>query len=160
MGAEKKTQLRLVNFQVAWRRKFQVLLTIIGATGALCGTGRVRSGSCGVVAAVAWWGMGNWQRWAKGLIDRSSDTDSIFWFYRTIQSVDAKFRFLYRPIASVRFEFRFFKHLILFLGLKFRFLYQPIVSVRSEFQFFNRPILFFSLKFRFLYRAIVSASFK
>jgi hypothetical protein len=72
------------------------------------------------------------QRWAKGPIDRSSDTDSIFRFYRTIQSVDVKFRFLYRPIVSVRFKFRFF----------------------------NRPILFLDLKFRLLYLAIVSASFK
>jgi hypothetical protein len=37
------------------------------------------------------------QRWAKGPIDRSSDTDSIF----RIQSVDVKFRFLYWPIVSV-----------------------------------------------------------
>ncbi len=42
------------------------------------------------------------QRWAKCPIDRSSDTDSIFRLYRTIQSVDFKFRFLYRPIVSVR----------------------------------------------------------
>ncbi len=60
--------------------------------------------------------------------DRSSDTDSIFRFYRTIQSVDVKFRFLYRPIVSVRFEFRFFNCPILFLGLKFRLLYSVIVS--------------------------------
>ncbi len=56
--------------------------------------------------------------------------------------VDVKFRFLYRPIVSVRFEFRFFNRPILFLGLKFRFLYRPIVSVRFEFRFFNRQILF------------------
>ncbi len=68
------------------------------------------------------------QRWAKGPIDRSSDTDSIFRFYRTIQSVDVKFRFLYQPIVSVRFEFRFFNRPILFLGLKFRLLYRAIVS--------------------------------
>ncbi len=30
------------------------------------------------------------QRWAKGPIDRSSDTDSIFRLYRSIQSVDVK----------------------------------------------------------------------
>ena len=90
------------------------------------------------------------QRWAKGPIDRSSDTDSIFRLYRTIQSVDVKFRFLNRPIVLVRFEFRFFNRPILFLGLKFRFLYRPIVSVRFEFRFFNRPILFLGLKFRFL----------
>ncbi len=59
------------------------------------------------------------QRWAKGPIDLSSDTDSIFRFYWTIQSFDVKFRFLYRPIVSVRFEFRFFNRPILFLGLKF-----------------------------------------
>jgi hypothetical protein len=40
------------------------------------------------------------QRCAKGPIDRSSDTDSIFRLYRTIQSVDAKFRFLYRFVLS------------------------------------------------------------
>jgi hypothetical protein len=34
------------------------------------------------------------QRWAKGPIDRSSDTDSIFRLYRPIKSVDVKFRFL------------------------------------------------------------------
>ncbi len=68
------------------------------------------------------------QRWAKGPIDQSSDTDSIFRFYRTIQSVDVKFRFLYRPIVSVRFEFRFFNRPILFLGIKFRLLYRAIVS--------------------------------
>ncbi len=100
------------------------------------------------------------QRWAKGPIDRFSDTDSIFRLYRTIQSVDAKFRFLNRPIVSVRFEFRFFDRLILFLGLKFRFLYRPIVSVRFEFRFLNRPILFFGFKFRFLYRAIVTNAVK
>ncbi len=33
------------------------------------------------------------QRWAKGPFDRFSDTDSIFRLYRTIQSVDVKFRF-------------------------------------------------------------------
>ncbi len=32
--------------------------------------------------------LGAAQRWAKGPIDRSSDTDSIFRLYRTIQSVD------------------------------------------------------------------------
>jgi hypothetical protein len=58
----------------------------------------------------------NYQRWAKGPIDRSSDTDSIFRLYRMIQSVDAKFRFLNRPIVSVRFEFRFFNRPILFFG--------------------------------------------
>jgi hypothetical protein len=68
------------------------------------------------------------QRWAKGPMDRSSDTDSIFRFYRTIQSVDVKFRFLYRPVVSVRFEFRFFNRPILFLGLKFQLLYRAIVS--------------------------------
>jgi hypothetical protein len=68
------------------------------------------------------------QRWAKGRIDRSSDTDSIFRFYRTIQSVDVKFRFLYRPIVFVRFEFRFFDRPILFLGLKYWLLYRAIVS--------------------------------
>ncbi len=47
------------------------------------------------------------QRWAKGPIDRYSDTDSI----------DVKFRFLYRPIVSVRFEFRFFNRPICFLVL-------------------------------------------
>ncbi len=72
--------------------------------------------------------QGNRERWAKGPIDRSSDTDSIFRFYQTIQSVDVKFRFLYRPIVSVGFEFRFFNRLILFLGLKFRLLYRAIVS--------------------------------
>ncbi len=61
------------------------------------------------------------QRWAKGPIDRSSDTDSIFRLYRTIQSVDVMFRFLNRLIVSVRFEFRFFNRPILFLGLNFRF---------------------------------------
>jgi hypothetical protein len=91
---------------------------------------------------------------------RSSDTDSIFRLYRTIQSVDAKFRFLNRPIVSFRLEFRFFNRPILFFGLKFRFLYRLIVSVRFEFRFLNRLILFFGFKFRFLYRAIVSASFK
>jgi hypothetical protein len=96
------------------------------------------------------------QRWAKGPIDRSSDTDSIFRLYRMIQSVDAKFRFLNRPIVSVRLEFRFFNRPILFLGLKFRFLYRPIVSVRFEFRFLNRPILFFGFKFRFLYRPVLS----
>jgi hypothetical protein len=34
------------------------------------------------------------------------------------------------------------------------------VSVRFEFRFFNHPILFLGFKFRFLYRAIVSASLK
>ncbi len=100
------------------------------------------------------------QRWAKGPIDRSSDTDSIFRLYRTIQSVDVKFRFLNQTIVSVRFEFRFFNRPILFLGLKFRFLYRPTVSVRFEFRFFNRPILFLGLKFRFLYRPIVSVRFE
>jgi hypothetical protein len=73
---------------------------------------------------------GGGQRWAKGPIDRSSATNSIFRLYRTMQSFDAKFRFLYRPI--------------LFLGLKFRFLCRPIV--RFELRFFNRPILFLGLK--------------
>ncbi len=100
------------------------------------------------------------QRWAKGPIDRSSDTDSIFRLYRTIQSVDVMFRFLNRPIVSVRFEFRFFNRPILFLGLKFRFLYRTIVSVRFDFRFFNRPIVFLGLKFRFLYRPIVSDRFE
>jgi hypothetical protein len=70
------------------------------------------------------------QRWAKGPIGRSSDTDSIFRLYLTIQSVDVKFRFLYRPIVSFCFEFRFFNRPILFLGLKFRLLYLAIVSFR------------------------------
>jgi hypothetical protein len=74
--------------------------------------------------------MVHYQRWAKGPIDRSSDTDSIFRLYLTIQSVDVKFRFLYRPIVSSRFEFRFFNRPILFLGLKFRLLYLAIVSFR------------------------------
>ncbi len=59
------------------------------------------------------------QRWAKGPIDRSSDTNAIFRFNGTIQLVDVKFRFLYRPIVSVRFQFLFFNRPILFLGLKF-----------------------------------------
>ncbi len=100
------------------------------------------------------------QRWAKGPIDRSSDTDSIFRLYQTIQSVDVKFRFLNRPIVSARFEFWFFNRPILFLGHKFRFLYRPIVSVCFEFWFFNRPILFLGLKFRFLYRPVVSVHFE
>ncbi len=84
---------------------------------------------CGSAIRVASVGsMGLQQRWAKGPIDRSSDTDLIFRLYRAIQSVDVKFRFLYQPIVSVRFKFRFFNQPILFLGFKFRFLYRAIVS--------------------------------
>jgi hypothetical protein len=98
------------------------------------------------------------QRWAKGPIDRSSVTDSIFRFYRSIQLVNVKFRFLHRPIVSVHLKFRFFHPPILFLGFKFRFLYRAIVSVRFKFRFFHQPILFLGFKFRFLYRAIVSVT--
>ena len=88
----------------------------------------------------------NWeQRWAKGTIDRSSDTDSIFQFYRTIQSVHVKFRFLYRPIVSVRFEFRFFNRPILFLGIKFRLLYCAIVKNRFTDTLFVDNLISFSL---------------
>ncbi len=88
----------------------------------------------------------NWeQRWAKGTIDRSSDTDSIFQFYRMIQSVDVKFQFLYRPIVLVCFEFRFFNRPILFLGLKFRLLYCAIVKNRFTNTLFVDNLISFSL---------------
>jgi hypothetical protein len=79
------------------------------------------------------------QRWAKGPIDRSSDTDSIFRLYLLIQSVDVKFRFLYRATVSVHFKFRFFHRPILFLGFKFRFLYMRLCwSVLSSDSFRNQ----------------------
>jgi len=63
------------------------------------------------------------QRWVKGPIDRSPDTDSIFRLYRSMSSYDfcigRLFRFLYRAIVSVYFTFRFFHQPILFLGFKF-----------------------------------------
>ena len=100
------------------------------------------------------------QRWAKGLIDRSSDTNLIFLLYLRIQLVDVKFRFLFWLIVSVRFKFRFFNRPILFLDLKFRLLYLAIVSVRFKFRLSNQPVLFLGFKFRFLYCAIVLGSFK
>ncbi len=77
------------HFQVTWRRKLQVLLTIIGATGALCGTGRARSGICGVVDAVAWSGMGNW--WSRKVpaqvLQRSRDYHLWRWFLKDLVKI-------------------------------------------------------------------------
>jgi hypothetical protein len=81
--------------------------------------------------------------WVKGPIDRSSDTDSISWLYWPIQSVYFKFRFLYQPIVSVSLKFQFFNRAIFLRVYTSDFyIYQAIVSVCFKLRLFNRPILF------------------
>ncbi len=87
-------------------------------------------------------------RWAKGPIDRYSDTDSIFRLYRSIQSVDFKFRFLYRAIVSVHFSSNSFIDRSCFLGLSSDFcigrLCRPVWSKKSVYRYFNLETYFVS----------------
>ncbi len=82
-----------------------------------------------------WIWLHQWQTGIGGqkvrLIDlpipiRSSDIDSIFRLFRSIQLVDVRFQFLYQSIVLVYFKFQSFHRPILFLGFKFRFLYRVI----------------------------------
>jgi len=104
--------------------------------------------------------MASGQRWAKGPIVRSSDTDSIFRLYRPTQSVDFNFWFLYRAIVSVRFKVRFLYRAIVSVHFKVRFLHRAIVSVRFKVRFLYQAIVSVHFKVRFLYRDIASVRFK
>ncbi len=115
-----------------------------------------------------WIWLHRWQTGIVGqkvrLIDlpipiRSSDIDSIFRLFRSIQLVDVRFQFLYRSIVLVYFKFQSFHRPILFLGFKFRFLYRVgktfyleiFVALSKEFSDWSRFYRFIGVGNRYIF---------